>query len=215
MPTVLRDSSELIQLLDYFLLPIKDCFLVMVDAALLYPYVDIKTLIVLNLLLRKAGAPETPRLIQLARLVFYNSYLSSEFSPDIFHQESGIVMGTPFSVTAANMFMYHHEKDIVEHYLQYLTLYKQFTDDIFAIRCGPKGTLLEFLSALSNKNDHIKLTYYISKSGICLLYLFLFTDASSDVLQSSTFQKPLTNTCTYPLSRFTLLALRKLLLKAN
>ena len=81
-------------------------------------------------------------MIQLAQLVFDNNYLSSEFSPDIFHKKFGIAMGAPFSVTVANTFMYHHEKDIVDHYSQYLILYKRFVDDIFAIWWGPKDTLL-------------------------------------------------------------------------
>ena len=122
MPTVLRDSGELIQLLENTVLPDGDCFLVTADVASLYPNVDTKkALIALDLLLREAGAPETPLLIQLARLVFENNYLSSEFSPDIFHQKFGIAMGAPFSVTVANAFMYHLEKDIVV-YSQYLIL---------------------------------------------------------------------------------------------
>ena len=80
---------------------------------------------------------KTPLLIQLARRVFDNNYLSSEFSPDIFHQVFGIAIGTPFAVTVANAFMFHHEKDIMEYYSQYLKLYKRFIDDIFAIWCGP------------------------------------------------------------------------------
>jgi len=92
-------------------------------------------------------------LIQLARLVLENNYLSSEFSPDIFHQVFGIAMGTPFAITVANTFMYHHEKDIVEYYSQYFALYKRFIDDIFAIWCGPKDILLEFLDALNNKQQ--------------------------------------------------------------
>ena len=80
MLTVLRDSGELIQLVDNFVLPNKDCFLVAVDVALLFPNVDTKNaLIALDLLLREVGAPETPLLIQFPRLVFENGYLSSEF----------------------------------------------------------------------------------------------------------------------------------------
>ena len=133
----------------------------MANVASLYPIVDTKKALIAlaDLLLREVRVPETPLLIELARLVFENSYLSSEFSPDIFHQEFGIAIGTSFSVTGANVFIFHHENDIVEHYSQYLTLYKRFIDGIFAIWCGPKGTLLELLSALSNKNDRIKVTY--------------------------------------------------------
>ena len=72
-----------------------------------------------------------------------------------------------------NAFMFHHEKDIVEYYSQYLKLYKRFIDDIFAIWCGPKGTLLKFLNALNSKTDRIKLTYCIRESSISFLDLFL------------------------------------------
>lgn len=41
---------------------------------------------------------ETPLLIQLARLIFDNNNLSSEFSLDIIHKVFGITMGTPFVV---------------------------------------------------------------------------------------------------------------------
>ena len=164
----------------------------------------------LDLLLREARVPETPLLIQLARLVFDNNYLCSEFSPDIFHQVFGIAMGTPFAVTAANAFMFHHEKDIVEYYSQYLKLYKRFIDDIFAIWCGPKGTLLEFLNALNSKTDRIKLTY-------CILFWICF---SIEIPLRTCYNFPpfkslLTNTCTYHSSRFTLLAIRKPSLKGN
>ena len=191
MPTVLRDSSELIQLLENTVLPHSNCFLVTADVVSLYPNVDTKkALVALDLLLREAQAPETPLLIQLSRLVLENNFLSSEFSSDIFHQEYGIAMGTPFAVTVANAFMYYHEKDIVEQYSSYLTLYRRFIDDIFAIWVGPKDTLLDFLDALSSKKDRIKLTYCISDSSIPFLDLFLYRDTSSNVLQFSTFQKP-------------------------
>ena len=177
MPTVLRDSDELIQLLENTVLPDGDCFLVTADVASLYPNVDTKkALIVLDLLLREAGAPETPLLIQLARLVFENNYLSSEFSPDIFHQKFGIVMGAPFSVTVANAFMYHHEKDTVDHYSQYLALYKRFIDDMFAIWGGPKDILLEFLGALNSKDRRIQLT--TTNNNIIHLYIAINTNYS-------------------------------------
>lgn len=203
MPTVLRDSSELIQLLEQTALPTPNCFLVTADVVSLYPNVDTKkALVALDLLLRQAKTPETPLLIQLARLVFENNFLCSEFSQDIFHQEFGIAMGTPFAVTAANAFMYHHEKDIVDHYSRYLTLYKRFIDDIFVIWAGPKDILIEFLDALNSKNDRIKLTYSISESNISFLDLFLYRDNSFSVLQCSTFQKPLNKYLYIPFESF-------------
>ena len=61
MPTVLRDSSELIQLLENTVLPHSNCFLVTADVVSLYPNVDTKkALVALDLLLREAQAPKTP-----------------------------------------------------------------------------------------------------------------------------------------------------------
>ena len=95
----------------------------MADVVSLYPNVDTKkALIALDLLLKEARVRKTPLLIQFARLVFDNNYLSSEFSPDIFHQVFGIAMGMPFAVMVANAFLFHHKKDIVEYYSQYLNL---------------------------------------------------------------------------------------------
>ena len=47
-------------------------------------------------------------------------------------------MGTPFAVTAANAFMYFHERDNFELYSRCLCLYKRFIDDIFVIWDGPR-----------------------------------------------------------------------------
>ena len=57
-------------------------------------------------------------------------------------------MGTPFAVTAANAFMYYHERDIVQSYSRYLALYKRFIDDLFVIWDGPREILLECLDVL-------------------------------------------------------------------
>ena len=152
---------------------------------------DIKnTSVALYLLLRTGQAPKTPLFVQLARLPLEKNYLSLEFSPDIFHQEYGIGMETPFAVTEANAFMYLHEKDIIDRYSSYLILYKRFIDDILAIWDGTKDTLLEFLDTLNSKAGRIKLTYYISNRSISFLDS-LHRDISSNELHFSTFQKPL------------------------
>ena len=153
-------------------------------------------------------------MIQLARLVLENNFLSSEFSSDIFHQEYGIAMGTPFAVTVPNAFMCYQEKDIAEQYSSYLTLYRHFIDDIFAVWVGPKDTLLEFLDTLSSKTDRIKLTYCISDSSISFLDLFLYRD-TSNVLQFSTFQKPLNKYLYIPFESFHPSSNKKALIKGE
>ena len=202
MPTVLRDSGELIQALESIRLP-SQCFLVTADVISLYPNVDTKkAFVALDLLLREARAPETPLLIQFSRLVFENNFLKSKFSGDVFHQTFGIAMGTPFAVTAANAFMYYLEKDVVTQFSSYLLLYKRFIDEIFFIWKGPKENLLEFLSCLNNKNDRIKLTYVIDESSISFLDLFPYRNANFSTLQFSTFQKPLNKYLYIPFESF-------------
>ena len=124
----------------------------------LYPNIDTKkAIIALDLLLREAKVAQTPLLVQLTRVVFENNFLKSEFSNDIYHQTFGIAVGTPFAVTAANPFMHYHERDIIEKYSRYLTLYKRFIDDIFVIWDGPHDNLLEFLNAINTKDERINL----------------------------------------------------------
>lgn len=202
MPTVLRDSGELIQCLEQTDLP-AGCLLITADVSSLYPNIDIKKAIVaLDLLLREGKVAQTALLVQLTRLVFENNFLKSEFSNDIYHQTFGIAMGTPFAVTAANAFMYHHERDIIEQYSRYLTLYKRFIDDLFVIWDGPRAKLSEFLSAFNNKDERIKITYEISESKISFLDLLLFKDPRYLTLQYSTFQKPLNKYLYIPFESF-------------
>ena len=83
MPTVLRDSGELIQCLEQLELP-ANCLLVTADGSSLYPNIDTKKAIVaLDLLLREGKVAQTALLVQLPRLVFENNFLKSEFSDDI------------------------------------------------------------------------------------------------------------------------------------
>ena len=202
MPTVLRDSGELIQCLEKVELP-ANCLLVTADVSSLYPNIDTKkAIIALDLLLRAGKVAQTPLLVQLTRLIFENNFLKSEFSNDIYHQTFGIAMGTPFAVTAANAFMYHHERDIVEKHSRYITLYKRFIDDIFVIWDGPHKKLLEFLHAINTKDERIKITYEISESKISFLDLLLYKDSAFKTLQYSTFQKPLNKYLYIPYESF-------------
>ena len=202
MPTVLRDSKELIQILESIKIT-PDCLLVTADVKSLYPNINIKkAIIALDLLLSENRVPETPLLIQLARIVFENNFLTSEFSNDIFHQTFGIAMGTPFAVTAANAFMLRHEKNIVNQYSQYLQLYKRFIDDIIVVWTGPRDLLLEFINALNTKDDRIKITFDISDSSIPFLDLLLFKDREKNTIQFCTFQKPLNKYLYIPFESF-------------
>ena len=85
MPTVLRDSGELIQCLGGINLP-TDCLLLTADVSSLYPNIDIKKSIIdLDLLLGEGNVAQNALLVQFTRLVFENNIQQSEFSRDIYH----------------------------------------------------------------------------------------------------------------------------------
>ena len=67
---------------------------------------------------------------------------------------------------------------------------------------GPKVPCWNSLTALNSKTDRIKLTYCISESSISFLDLFLYRDTSSNMLQFSTFQKPLNKYMYIPFESF-------------
>ena len=70
MPTVLRDSGELIQCLETFELP-ANCLLATAVVSSLYPNIDTKkAIIALDLLLREAKVAQTPLLVQFTRLMY-------------------------------------------------------------------------------------------------------------------------------------------------
>ena len=62
--------------------------------------------------------------------------------------------------------------------------------------------IYESFHILHVKTDRIKLTYCISDSSISFLDLFLYRDASTNVLQFSTFQKPLNKYLYIPFESF-------------
>ena len=124
-------------------------------------------------------------------------------------------MGTPFAVTAANAFMYYHERDIIALYSRNLTLYKRFIDDVFVIWEGPRDTLLEFLSAINTKDERIKITYEISDSKISFLDLLLFKDPANNTCNTLPFRNRLISIYICHTSYFTPLVTKKLLSKAS
>ena len=80
MPTVLRDSGELIQCLETFELP-ANCLLATADVSSLYPNIDTKkAIIALDLLLREAKVAQTPLLVQFTRLILENNFIKSNLA---------------------------------------------------------------------------------------------------------------------------------------
>ena len=86
LPTVLRDSAELIADLDGKELPLH-CILFTADVINLHRSINIKrTILAIDTLLREAMAQETPLLVTMLRLVLENNFVKCDFSTQIFLQ---------------------------------------------------------------------------------------------------------------------------------
>ena len=80
MPTVLRDSCELIQCLEGIKLP-SNCLLVTADVSSLYANIDSKNAIIaLDPLLWEGKVTQTALLVQLTRLVFEINFLNKNLA---------------------------------------------------------------------------------------------------------------------------------------
>ena len=86
MPTLLRDSGEIIQCLGGIKLP-AHCLFVTADVSLIYPNIETKkAIIALDLSIKEGKVAQTALLTQFTRLVLENNFLQSEISHDIYHQ---------------------------------------------------------------------------------------------------------------------------------
>ena len=205
LPTVLRDSSELIVDLDGKELP-PHCILFTADVVSLYPSINIKrAILAIDTLLREHRAQETPLLTTLLRLVLENNFVKCDFSTQIFLQLLGLAMGTPLAVTVANAFMYFIERHLVQSYREkgYLLYFKCFIDDIIGIWNGNLESLKCFLSEYDNLENGINITHVISFDRLSYLDTWIsISKESPHRVEFSTYQKPLNKYLYIPFESF-------------
>ncbi|XP_070174345.1 uncharacterized protein [Littorina saxatilis] len=135
---------------------------------------------------RSVRDPPTPILLRLAELVLtLNTF---EFDGQVFHQISGVAMGTKMGPSYACLFMGHLESQIRSTYTgPQPELCKRYIDDCLGATSLSLSDLTDYIHFVSNYHPSIKFTFDISPSAVAFLDLNI--SLSDSILSTSVHYK--------------------------
>ncbi|CAF4906069.1 unnamed protein product, partial [Rotaria sp. Silwood2] len=73
-------------------------------------------------------------------------------------------MGSPFTMTLVNIYMYEWEQSLIEHQQQRNELHRRYIDDIFMTSNEPVDNIKALLDRENEKDPNIKINYTIHES---------------------------------------------------
>ncbi|CAF1334191.1 unnamed protein product [Rotaria sp. Silwood1] len=124
-------------------------------------------------------------IIELARVVLQaNAFV---YNNKFYRQIIGGAMGSAFTLTLANIFMWKWERQTILPKLASHELYGRYIDDVFFTWNGSEDKVEELLEAANNFHPNIKLEYKISKS---VPFLDVHIQHNHGTLVSSLYHKP-------------------------
>ncbi|CAF1497015.1 unnamed protein product, partial [Rotaria magnacalcarata] len=122
---------------------------------------------------------------ELARIVIEeNAFV---YRNKYYQQIIGGAMGSQFTLTLANIFMWKWEKESICKQLPSFEIYGRYIDDIFFTWNDSQEKLEELLQKLNDHHPNIKLEYKIGQS---LPFLDTLTSNNNGVLSTSVYHKP-------------------------
>ncbi|CAF3441883.1 unnamed protein product, partial [Rotaria socialis] len=92
----------------------------------------------------------------LARIILNENFFS--YNNQYYRQIKGGAIGSPFTLTLANIFMWHWEQPLVEHQKKSNELYGRYIDDIFLTSNDSIQNLTKMLEDANAYHPNIKLT---------------------------------------------------------
>ncbi|CAF4506853.1 unnamed protein product [Rotaria socialis] len=107
----------------------------------------------------------------------------------------GGAMGSPFTLTLANIFMWKWENNIICKKLEPNEIYVRFIDDIFFTSNESKTTIEAILQDANKFHPNIKLQANI---GLSILFLDLLISNNNGILSSSVYHKSAAEPCVVP-----------------
>lgn len=198
--TILKNSYDLVKNLeDINTLNLHDStfYLITADVESLYPNIDIPTLL-------KIVDNHDELLTPLTEFVCQNSYV--RYGDKVYHQRSGIAMGTNAAVTLANLYLAKLLDPLIMawHKLENGTstgkifYYQRFIDDLFIVWQGSLQSYQSFRKWLSHKlPQNIRLTFTDpATQNVAFLDLNITFDNYTKKFHTSIYQKAL-NRYTY------------------
>ncbi|CAF3264845.1 unnamed protein product, partial [Rotaria sp. Silwood2] len=96
-------------------------------------------------------------------------------------------MGSPFTITLVNIYMYEWEQSLIEHQQQRNELYGRYIDDIFMTSNEPINNIKALLDRENEKDPNIKINYTIHES---VEFLDVLIENIQGQLKTSVFRKP-------------------------
>lgn len=136
-------------------------------------------------------APNKTILKTLLLFVLENNYF--EFENKIYRQLFGTAMGTKMAPPYANIFLADlEEKYIFQHnsFIQNITIYLRFLDDIFLIWHGDRQQLNNFVTYLNQLHPTIKFTTNYSETSVNFLDTTVYINKRSRYLCTKLYTKP-------------------------
>ncbi|CAF3713387.1 unnamed protein product [Rotaria socialis] len=124
-------------------------------------------------------------IIELARLVLKENVFV--YDGKFYRQIIGGAMGSPFTLTLANIFMWKWERQTILSKLPSHELYGRYIDDVIFTSNESETTIKEWLDFANQFHPNIKLTYTI---GQCLPFLDVLIENRNATLYSSVYHKP-------------------------
>ncbi|CAF4707022.1 unnamed protein product, partial [Rotaria sp. Silwood2] len=124
-------------------------------------------------------------IIELARVVLQaNAFV---YNKKFYRQIIGGAMGSAFTLTLANIFMWKWERQTILPKLASHEVYGRYIDDVFFTSNESEDKVKQILDAANNFHPNIKLEYKIGKS---LPFLDVLVQNNNGILVSSLYHKP-------------------------
>ncbi|CAF2831392.1 unnamed protein product [Rotaria sp. Silwood2] len=127
---------------------------------------------------------DLPTIRELARIVIEENVFV--YRNKYYQQIIGGAMGSPFTLTLANIFMWKWEKESICKELPSFEIYGRYIDDIFFTWNDSQEKLEELLNKLNCHHPNIKLEY---KIGQCLPFLDVILSNNNGILSTSVYHK--------------------------
>ncbi|CAF1255732.1 unnamed protein product [Adineta ricciae] len=113
----------------------------------------------------------------------------------IYKQVIGGAMGSSFTLTLANIFMWKWQKELVRRQDMSGEFYGRYIDDVFMIWNRSEKELIKLLDEANTWHPNIKLDY---KIGQCLPFLDVLLANNNGILSTSVYHKPATEPYVVP-----------------
>ena len=190
----LRDSMQLLQIIDQLPNLDDDQFLVTADIKSMYTNIPhdegIQTALEAISQYHEVTPPYTPKPAIIEKMMeFILERNTFQFLNNYYLQIQGCAMGTKMAPSYANIFMTKLEEQLTHTWDSRMQLWKRYLDDIFFIFRGQLHHLQQFEREANELHHTIKFEFEESKKQVNFLDLCIYKDTNGK-LQTTIYRKP-------------------------